>query len=239
MALVKCKECGSDVSTEAKACPKCGAKPPKKVGLLGWIAVLFVGVFVYQCTSQSSKTSVAEKPAEVAVSSKPKMSPEETEKAIAPILKNFKLSRDKIEKVSFFTAPNTNIFDDHLSTYLVVSDTGRALLRVQIAYHGDTWIFWEKFKVMADDAIAYERDFSHSQVSRDNNTAGVFENIDIAANEIDVASLRTIANSKKSTIRLSGRDKREDFDLSAKAIKNIKHTLEAYDKLKALQLTTT
>ncbi len=25
MALVKCKECGNEVSTEAKACPKCGA----------------------------------------------------------------------------------------------------------------------------------------------------------------------------------------------------------------------
>ncbi|SEN54749.1 zinc-ribbon domain-containing protein [Duganella sp. CF517] len=234
MALVKCKECGTEVSTEAKACPKCGAKPPKKVGLLGWIAVLFVGFFVYQCTSQSSRTSVAEKPAEVAVPSKPKMTPEETAKAIAPILKNFKLSRDKMEKISFYTAPNTNIFDDHLSTYLAVTETGRAILRVQVAFHGDTWIFWDKFKVMADDSIAYERDFSYGKVSRDNNTAGVFENIDIPASELDIASLRTIANSKKSTIRLSGKDKREDFELSAKAIKNIKQTLEAYDKLKDL-----
>lgn len=234
MALVKCKECGSEVSTEAKACPKCGAKPPKKVGLLGWIAVLFVGVVVYQCTSQSSRTSVADKPAEVAVPSKPKMTPEQAAKAVAPIVKDFKLNRDKIEKVSFYTAPNTNIYDDHLSTYLVVDDTGHALLRVQVAFHGDTWIFWDKFKVMSDDSISYERDFSHSQISRDNNTAGVFENIDIPANEIDLASLRTIANSKKSTIRLSGRDKQADYELSEKAIKNIKKTLEAYDKLKAL-----
>src|SRR5437879_4460671 len=27
MALVKCRECGRDVSTEAAACPNCGAKP--------------------------------------------------------------------------------------------------------------------------------------------------------------------------------------------------------------------
>ncbi|WP_394854470.1 zinc-ribbon domain-containing protein [Shewanella xiamenensis] len=26
MALVKCKECGEQVSTKAKSCPKCGAK---------------------------------------------------------------------------------------------------------------------------------------------------------------------------------------------------------------------
>lgn len=29
MALVKCNECNGDVSTEAAACPHCGAKTPK------------------------------------------------------------------------------------------------------------------------------------------------------------------------------------------------------------------
>jgi hypothetical protein len=28
MALVRCRECGSDVSSEATVCPKCGAKNP-------------------------------------------------------------------------------------------------------------------------------------------------------------------------------------------------------------------
>lgn len=42
MAVVKCKECGGQVSTKAKACPSCGAKQPKKVGILGWLFVLVV-----------------------------------------------------------------------------------------------------------------------------------------------------------------------------------------------------
>lgn len=29
MALINCKECGTEVSTTAKACPKCGARVPK------------------------------------------------------------------------------------------------------------------------------------------------------------------------------------------------------------------
>lgn len=33
MALTKCKECGNDVSTTAKACPKCGAKVKKPTSL--------------------------------------------------------------------------------------------------------------------------------------------------------------------------------------------------------------
>lgn len=29
MALIKCKECETEISTTAKACPKCGAPPPQ------------------------------------------------------------------------------------------------------------------------------------------------------------------------------------------------------------------
>lgn len=47
MAVVKCKECGNQVSTKAKACPTCGAKPPKKTSFVTWgilaIVVLVVG----------------------------------------------------------------------------------------------------------------------------------------------------------------------------------------------------
>lgn len=42
MAISKCKECGGQVSGSAKACPHCGAKVKKKVGVLGWLFVLVV-----------------------------------------------------------------------------------------------------------------------------------------------------------------------------------------------------
>jgi hypothetical protein len=43
MALIKCKECGEKVSSKAKACPKCGAKPKKKTSFLTWfVLVLFL-----------------------------------------------------------------------------------------------------------------------------------------------------------------------------------------------------
>jgi hypothetical protein len=44
MTLVKCKECGSEVSTSA-AGSKCGAKPPKRTSLATWLA-LFFGIAV-------------------------------------------------------------------------------------------------------------------------------------------------------------------------------------------------
>jgi hypothetical protein len=45
MALTKCKECGKEVSTQAKACPNCGAKPPGGTSAFTW-GVLFVLVAV-------------------------------------------------------------------------------------------------------------------------------------------------------------------------------------------------
>lgn len=51
MALVKCKECGSKVSTKAAACPQCGAKINKGMGcgtliIVVCIAFLIVGVML-------------------------------------------------------------------------------------------------------------------------------------------------------------------------------------------------
>lgn len=61
MTIVKCKECGGDVSTTAKSCPKCGAKPPKRTSLLTWIfgGVVLVVVLKIVASSDDRAESVA------------------------------------------------------------------------------------------------------------------------------------------------------------------------------------
>ena len=46
MALTACKECGSEISTTAKACPKCGARVPKENSAVPVVALVLVGAFV-------------------------------------------------------------------------------------------------------------------------------------------------------------------------------------------------
>jgi RNA polymerase subunit RPABC4/transcription elongation factor Spt4 len=47
MSLVPCKECGTEISTKAKACPKCGAKVARTKWWL-WIPLgLVVLIFVW------------------------------------------------------------------------------------------------------------------------------------------------------------------------------------------------
>lgn len=51
MALRPCKECGDKISTEAEACPRCGAKQPKPTSrwtiLIGGLFAIFVAKSVF------------------------------------------------------------------------------------------------------------------------------------------------------------------------------------------------
>lgn len=54
MSIIKCNECGADVSTEAKACPKCGAPPPKRTSLAVRLVVVLLGVTFVGVSVQQS-----------------------------------------------------------------------------------------------------------------------------------------------------------------------------------------
>lgn len=60
MALITCKECKKQVSNKSNKCPHCGApitKPVTLSGVLKWLAVLFIGYFVYTCTTAYEQSS--------------------------------------------------------------------------------------------------------------------------------------------------------------------------------------
>lgn len=48
MALIKCHECGKEISDQARACPGCGAKPKKdRAGLYSAIVAVVAGFVLY------------------------------------------------------------------------------------------------------------------------------------------------------------------------------------------------
>jgi len=59
MALVKCKECGEQISNKAKTCPKCGAAPPKKTSAFTWIVALFFGAIIFAAMQGSDTSSTS------------------------------------------------------------------------------------------------------------------------------------------------------------------------------------
>lgn len=46
MALITCPECGNQVSTDAKSCPKCGARTKPKSKALYWIIGTPLGLLI-------------------------------------------------------------------------------------------------------------------------------------------------------------------------------------------------
>ncbi len=62
MALIKCKECGAEISKTAAACPKCGAKQKKRTSIVTWIIGAIALVIVVKCSMDSADRSSAPAP---------------------------------------------------------------------------------------------------------------------------------------------------------------------------------
>ena len=83
MALIKCKECGKEMSSQADACPNCGFKK-EKTGCLGMIGYLILGLFLVGLLGKFALNGDTDKATPPAVS---KVPPESPEKAAADFFK--------------------------------------------------------------------------------------------------------------------------------------------------------
>jgi len=64
MALIKCKECGHQISNKAKTCSNCGVPLPKRTSVLTWLVTILIGLGVFGAIMSPSKSpdqKVAEK----------------------------------------------------------------------------------------------------------------------------------------------------------------------------------
>ncbi len=60
MALVKCRECGAQVSKKAAACPECGAPAKKKTSMFTWLVLVVIGAVIFaNLSSPPDRASVA------------------------------------------------------------------------------------------------------------------------------------------------------------------------------------
>lgn len=170
----------------------------------------------------------------VQIAAKPALTPVQRSAAVLSATQGMVLERDKMESISFFSAKGEPWIGDGITVYVAVPDDTHAFLRVAPHYQGSEWIFFKRIKVMADSKIVYEKDFSALRMKHDNNSSGVYESIDYAADESDVGAMRAIANARSVTVRLSGDDKREEFDLTDKDRARIARSLSALDALSSI-----
>jgi len=85
MALVKCKECGQQVSNKAKTCPQCGAPMPKRTSRVTWMVTVLLGlVFINWLVSEhpTSTTPASKQPGASAQTKAPELSDAECMKSL-------------------------------------------------------------------------------------------------------------------------------------------------------------
>lgn len=61
MSLIKCHECGKEISSEAKACPHCGVAPKKGVGLFGVLILIIFGMYIYNLSTTPTTPSAPQR----------------------------------------------------------------------------------------------------------------------------------------------------------------------------------
>jgi len=247
MASIKCRACGYAISAESTGCPKCGGTPKKPMGRLQLIAIIIFGGFVLNSIFPSStpttpaKADAALVTANAAGSSaevprsfrepKPSLTEAERTRLLATATKSLKRKRDKIEKTTFFMAQNDGL-RTQVGAYFGLADGGSPYLRMKTVYYGDSWVFYDAVKIMADDEIVYEKAFNRRDISRDNEGGSVWEVADYLATPSDQAALGKISGAKSVTVRFAGRDRTRDHLMTAAERSGLKSVLAAYAELK-------
>jgi RNA polymerase subunit RPABC4/transcription elongation factor Spt4 len=142
MALTKCKECGHDVSKQAKTCPNCGAPMRKKRSIVRWaLLLLLIVIFVEYGTGRhtdhpklTSASTVKRQPAELAETSNPghnalmRMTPSDRAKFLGQVVESGGTTVCGNPTRSFFQG-----FDKYKGAYWNVACSNGMAYSVQIA----------------------------------------------------------------------------------------------------------
>jgi hypothetical protein len=185
------------------------------------------------CGQASNSASNAPKPgaAEAPAVTLQVVTGDERKKIVKALTAGLSEERDKMERVSFYSAKDIPFLDSSLDPYLSVHDTGLPILRMKATYFGSTWVFYDKVKIMADDVVVYDREFEHGRVHHNNSGGSVWETADFVAGAPEITALKLVANSKNATIRFAGSERREDHEITDKERKGIRSIVDAYEKL--------
>jgi hypothetical protein len=225
LAIIKCKECAAEISTQAKACPKCGAKQPKKTSMFTWIVggLFTLGVIsAVVGAGESRKVATSDQASKVATNAA-QLPLRKPGAAVAALVKE----ADKVEGITWYRDRNSPQHANVNGVFAYIGDkNNRAWLRFRIQYAGDDWLFVKKAIFIADGT----RLEATGNWERDNKST-VWEWFDVSADADTAQLIRSIAQAKDVTMRLEGQQYHRDRKLSGSEQKALRNVLSAYAEL--------
>lgn len=117
MALTTCAECGAQVSTSAKACPGCGAKPKKPTGLFTKLVAGFIGIVFLQWIYTSATAPAKTEPVAVPKSAEQVAKEVKAEADFQRVVKGAKLLKANAKNPDSFKLESAILMPDDTICY--------------------------------------------------------------------------------------------------------------------------
>lgn len=136
---------------------------------------------------------------------------------------------DDVSGMTWFFSKKAKSTGTYCQLYLGKSDSGGLVLRMEMQYHGESWIFFEQ-AYLSYDGNTKEIVFDKYKDKETEVSGGVWEWIDVNVDD-DISFIRKMVNGKNVKWRLDGRYT-ETRKFSAQELAGMKEVLLAYDVLK-------
>lgn len=165
-------------------------------------------------------------------------SPEEANKEIKKIIKNFHEEKDDVEKITFYLPFNgTYTTDNHLYWYLVQKDnilTQRFLL-IQFSSNID-WVFWDTLNFSTNEGNwIYKAQTFAGQTGGGKQiqiiNGGKFEKIDLPLEDV-LPGIKLLLSGTNPIIRLDGKEFYYDYKLTENDLAHLRDAITVYTNLK-------
>lgn len=157
----------------------------------------------------------------------------EPNKLVEEALSRLVSEEDKVEKIVYYKPsiyPKYKNSRTYFLPYLATRDNA-CMLHIKANYYNGDWVFWNKIVVAVDDERYEMKPGWLDTISQDIDDSGnVVETYDFSSlSSKDVDMLRAIVNSKETTIRFQGADRKYDFKLKDSDKQGIADVLNAFD----------
>jgi len=122
--------------------------------------------------------------------------------------------KDDIEKANWYYTKGSPGSKLDFAFYIYMGEKDEdQWLRLVTGFHRDSWIFFKKIKVLADDYV-FEIPFDDYYEKTEEVKAGINEFIDVSVDEQLLNDLIKVGNAKNSKIRFIGKDHSKDYEIN-------------------------
>lgn len=188
MAMKSCRECGQQVSSEAKVCPGCGVKKPYKSPVRGLIFLFIIGFSIFkECSGEKIAST--------------DFSPDNTTTTSSSVLASVPVDKASADTKPFTTsqvckAAIAGLFDRKLKTIKAAKTNTVGIYKITYRRPSDNQLFSYECKLSGNNVIWTE---SGQSSDRWNGTGIVDFNLEFAIKDATLVMTETYGMSDDVT----------------------------------------